>query len=72
MPTKELVLKQFSDLEQLKEAMIKNIISVPDHPDPIKNGILKQKLIKALQKRKKNSGRKTNKRQARYVLQYCK
>ena len=57
MPTKELVLKQFSDLEQLKEAMIKNIISVPDHPDPTKNGILKSKLIKALQQRKKNSGR---------------
>ena len=51
MPTKELVLKQFSDLEQLKEAMIKNIISVPDHSDPTKNGILKPKLIKALQER---------------------
>jgi hypothetical protein len=51
MSTKELVLKQFSDLEQLKEAMIKNIISVPDHPDPTKNGILKPKLIKALQER---------------------
>jgi hypothetical protein len=50
------VIKQFSDLEQLKEAMIKNIISVPDHPDPTKNGILKPKLIKALQQRKKNSG----------------
>ena len=57
MSTKRLVLKQFSDLEQLKEAMIKNIISVPDHPNPTKNGILKPKLIKALQQRKKNSGR---------------
>jgi hypothetical protein len=57
MSTKRLVLKQFSDLEQLKEAMIKNIISVPDHPNPTKNGILKPKLIKALQQHKENSGR---------------
>lgn len=57
MSTKGLVLKQFSDLEQLKEAMIKNIISVPDHPNPTKNGILKPQLIKALQQQNKNSER---------------
>jgi len=45
-------LEKKINIEDLKAMCIKNILSVPDHPDPTKRSILKPKILEALKNKK--------------------
>jgi hypothetical protein len=50
-------LEKKISINDLKAMCIKNILSIPDHPDPMKRSILKPKILEALNSKKAGTGK---------------